>query len=407
MRLLDTATIEIHEFYSEIPDYAILSHTWGHDEVSFEDLQSRKKLPYRARILRDGVWEEVTIHELPGQPNDNGFGWQKIRSCCALAAHKGYKYVWIDTCCIDKKNSTELTEAINSMFHWYSSAKVCYAYLSDVPSGGVDHRAADSAFRRSRWFTRGWTLQEMLAPRHLEFLSAGWEIIGTKDTLSDVITERTGIPDSMWRWQDASVAAKMSWASGRDCSRLEDQAYSLLGLFGINMPLIYGEGRSAFYRLQLEILKQSADESIFAWTVDTPNTKSDFVGLLADSPENFGRSGNIRVFEFGHHRPHYSVTNRGLQIETCLLEFRQPIMAKLIPLNCTSFEKGSDPSARAVPIALVVRVMDPKSDVVFRIRPQKYSIPLDEWRNIWSAYESVSGSHNQGKGKHQSIYITL
>ena len=293
MRLLNTSTIPIQfsEFpASKVPYYAILSHTWGEEEVSFEDMQ-----------------------------NDSGkdkAGFAKIESCCALAARDGWEYVWIDTCCIDKTSSAELSEAINSMFEWYQNAQVCYAYLADVQALPEEtHYEICVSVRRSRWFTRGWTLQELLGPPTVIFLNQFWREIGTRSSLSDVISAVTGITRSdMTHFGDANVAVKMSWASYRETSRPEDIAYCLMGLFGVNMPLLYGEGRNAFTRLQLEIIKMSDDETIFAWEGQSTSD----TGLLALSPANFRDCGNLRRIIFDKNRPEYSMTNKGLRMELLL-----------------------------------------------------------------------------------------
>ena len=192
----------------------------------------------------------------------------KIRDACKVAREAGYEYLWIDSCCIDKTSSSELSEAINSMYLWYGQANACYAYLADVPSA-EDPRATDSSFRKSRWFTRGWTLQELIAPRSLTFLSAEWEVIGSKFALDDLIEEITGIPDAALLHRKTldnfSVAQRLSWASARETTRIEDRAYSLLGIFDISMPTLYGEGERAFRRLQEEILLRVPDQSLFAW----------------------------------------------------------------------------------------------------------------------------------------------
>lgn len=179
-----------------------------------------------------------------------------------------YQWVWIDSCCIDKTSSTELSEAINSMFRWYEQAEVCYAYLADVSSGSSLH-TPESEFRRSRWHTRGWTLQELIAPSSLLFYSADWVFLGTRSQLSVLLHDITGVwPTLLDRtcgvWQ-TSIAMRMRWASKRRTTRVEDEAYCLMGLCGVDMPIIYGEGRRAFYRLQLEILKSSPDTSLFTW----------------------------------------------------------------------------------------------------------------------------------------------
>ncbi|KAH8902532.1 HET-domain-containing protein, partial [Coniochaeta sp. PMI_546] len=235
MRLLNVKTRKLEEFFDEfIPRYAILSHTWGADEVLYSHVQ-------------EGGYKG---------------GSAKVDGCCAQAAKDGLDYVWIDTCCIDKSSSAELSEAINSMFAWYRGSVVCYVYLVDLTS----------AFAKSRWFTRGWTLQELLAPDNVVFFSASWSPIGRKLSKPRirVLTTITGIPDSCLSasskaFGEASVAQKMSWAAGRKTTRREDRAYSLLGIFGVNMAMLYGEGDNAFVRLQEEILRLSDDHSLLAW----------------------------------------------------------------------------------------------------------------------------------------------
>ena len=239
MRLLNTSTLKLVEFYGEIPPYAILSHTWEKEEVSFDDL--------------------------PQEHAKKMLGYSKISNCCSLARSDGYKYVWIDTCCIDKRSSAELSEAINSMYAWYQDAQKCYAYLADVLPDENPH-GENSSFRKSRWFTRGWTLQELLAPSTVEFYGQNWHEIGTQVSLRDVLCEITTIDEEILlcgNFETASVAKKMSWASKRTTTRIEDIAYSLFGIFGVNMPTLYGEGRHAFTRLQHMIIQSSNDHTIF------------------------------------------------------------------------------------------------------------------------------------------------
>lgn len=278
MRLLNVQTLEFEEFVGEvgidIPLYAILSHTWGEGEVSFAD------------------------HV--GQQSWSKEGYEKIRGCCRLAESEGFQYAWIDTCCIDKSSSAELSEAINSMSKWYQDAAVCYAYLSDVDSS-EDPTASESSFSRSRWFTRGWTLQELLAPAEVVFLASNWIEIGTKKSLCSEVSRITRISQKVLKegsWATYSVAGKMSWASGRRTTRLEDEAYCLMGLFNVNMPLLYGEGRKAFSRLQQEILKQSDDQSIFAWSYHKDKySHLQISGLMAPSPDYFKDAARIQLME--------------------------------------------------------------------------------------------------------------
>ncbi|KAI0350689.1 Tim17-domain-containing protein [Trametes cingulata] len=269
MWLLDTEDGTFHHIDRPREErYAILSHVWQlTGEQSFQDLIALQ-LECRKRRSRFGfkwgfsIFAPTTSHCALIKAS------AKIRDCCALARRHGYRRVWIDSCCIDKTSSTELSEAINSMYEWYAAADVCFAFLEDV-SDDHDPRLKDSKFRRSRWFTRGWTLQELIAPTVVMFLSKEWRLLGTKASLADLIEEITGIDRTILTHEKsidrASVARRMSWASKRQTTREEDKAYSLMGIFGVNMPTIYGEGGNAFIRLQEEILKQVPDQSIFAW----------------------------------------------------------------------------------------------------------------------------------------------
>ncbi|KAK0634092.1 heterokaryon incompatibility protein-domain-containing protein, partial [Immersiella caudata] len=244
MRLLHTTLtpeglFEQSEFAGDgIPRYAILSHAWGDSEITLRDVEAGRG---RGKA-----------------------GHEKVEKCCDRAKADGFDYAWVDTCCIDKTSSAELSEAINSMYRWYQNADICYAYLSDVPSSGARR------FEESRWFTRGLTLQELIAPSRIIFFDQTWVEIGTKTTLGEMIMHRTGIPFAVLNGdpgavERATVAQRMSWASTRQTTRVEDIAYCLLGIFGVNMPLLYGEGERAFIRLQEEIIKISDDHSIFAW----------------------------------------------------------------------------------------------------------------------------------------------
>jgi hypothetical protein len=246
MRLLHATTLQFHEFEgSNIPEYAILSHRWEGGEVTYHNMQS-------------------PLRRLKGKA-----GLTKVRQCCRQAVKDGYDYVWIDTYCIDKTSSVELSEAINSMYQWYQKSAVCYAYLSDVQPGiaypiinatvvHVDEQfSTNSQIYESKWWTRGWTLQELIAPREIKFFGSGhhgWLEMGDKFTLLDLIVQRSGIHRDVLCGvdvQQCSVAMRMSWAADRETTRSEDLAYCLLGIFGVNMPLLYGEGYRAFLRLQV------------------------------------------------------------------------------------------------------------------------------------------------------------
>ena len=222
----------------DTPPYAILSHTWmaDKDEVSFKDL------------IR-GLGKSKA-------------GYAKIRFCGDQAAKDGLKYFWVDTCCIDKSSSAELSEAINSMFRWYQESSKCYVYLSDVSIHDFGQ-----TFGASRWFKRGWTLQELVAPTSVEFFTKEGNHLGNKYSLVQNISSVTGIPVHALQGHPLSqfsIEERLSWAENRDTKRPEDLAYSLLGLFDIHMPLLYGEGRKkAFIRLQKEIRESMEDGTNF------------------------------------------------------------------------------------------------------------------------------------------------
>ncbi|KIW45055.1 uncharacterized protein PV06_03476 [Exophiala oligosperma] len=273
MRLLHTTKYTLEEFYDEGELwYAILSHTWAEEEVTFQDL--------------------TTTDRPVNFKSKNGF--EKLRKTCLRAKEDGFEYVWIDTCCINKQSSAELSESINSMYRWYQNAAACYAYLADVifkPIQGLDQ----SGFYWSQWFRRGWTLQELIAPSIVIFLDQSWAQIGTKSTLSSVISKVTGIPKIILHGgnlDEQSIATRLSWASQRQTTRTEDIAYCLLGLFDINMPLLYGEGERAFVRLQEEIIKVSTDYSIFAWSAYS--TDKGHSGIMASHPRYFQDAATSR-----------------------------------------------------------------------------------------------------------------
>lgn len=281
MWLLTTDSIELEYFQTVDPDqvqYAILSHTWEDEEVSFQDMRTR------------GVAEKKK-------------GYAKVLNCCRQARSDGYSYAWVDTCwyvvlgnvrnqaevgSIDKSSSAELSESINSMYAWYKCAAVCYTYLSDVSyfEDTLDENLLFARLCHSRWFTRGWTLQELIAPISVTFFASNWAALGTKLQFCATISKITGITSEALLGKPLgtfNVAERMSWAAGRRTTRIEDVAYSLLGLFDINMPLLYGEGDRAFVRLQELVIEMHEDYTIFAWTGDHRR-----LGILASSPDDFG-----------------------------------------------------------------------------------------------------------------------
>ncbi|PVH81730.1 HET-domain-containing protein [Cadophora sp. DSE1049] len=304
MRLLDARKLELVDVRDDaVPPYAILSHTWGDKEITLQELRHMK-----GRMPSSLDKRKRTIADMQG--------FLKVRDAAALAVMRGYSYIWVDTCCIDKSSSAELSEAINSMYLWYQQAEECYAYLSDVNSAKDEGWAKpNSSLRRSRWFTRGWTLQELIAPKAVHFYAKDWSL--------RIISSVTGIDGEVLDGRidplQLSVSARMKWASHRHTTRLEDMAYSLMGLFQVNMPLLYGEGPRAFTRLQEEIIQRTDDQSLYAWhSFDNAEEDPDaLVGLLAHSPAQFKGAGNIQPLPPS---PVYAsapsgITNHGLRVQ--------------------------------------------------------------------------------------------
>ncbi|KAL1613223.1 hypothetical protein SLS60_001455 [Paraconiothyrium brasiliense] len=325
-------------YTKNIPRYAILSHTWGTDA------------------------DEVTFQEMLIDPDDrppsttSKAGYQKILKTCEIAQryntnHEGRFYyqdrlyyvdqhiehVWIDTCCIDKSSSAELSEAINSMYKYYLEADVCFAYLSDM--------TADlETFETSRWFTRGWTLQELVAPKRINFYDGSWTCRGDRDSLQDVIRRVTRI-STFKNITELPVAVRMSWAAQRETTRDEDLAYCLMGIFDVNMPLLYGEGRKAFIRLQEEIIKQNPDLSIFAWTDSFPSM---FSGLLAESPEWFRDGEDLQAAaNIDTVYREFSVTNQGIRFQFPLKYHNQT--------GCLVLPLGHQSKSQQYPLGVFLR----------------------------------------------------
>jgi hypothetical protein len=291
MWLINTTTLKLEEFFGDlIPPYAILSHAWEGDEVSFDDMSRMPSAEVKAKK-----------------------GYPKIEQTCRIALQESLGYAWVDTCCINKSSSAELTEAINSMYEWYERSAICYAFLSDLNPSVTK----DEGFPACRWFTRGWTLQELIAPAQVVFYDSNWNRRGTKHSVAYLVSQITRIQsDYLWRGNTikfASVAEKMSWASRRTTTRIEDMAYCLLGLFDISMPMLYGEGERAFLRLQEEIIKKTNDLSLFAWTA--PSLGNHCCGVLAPRPAMFKSSGALVK---GARDSEFSVTNKGIRITTRL-----------------------------------------------------------------------------------------
>jgi len=258
MRLLernDAGEIRLTDYLlADLPPYAILSHTWGNEEITFKD-------------LADG-------------PDKRKAGYRKIQFCADQAWRDGLRFCWVDTCCIDKSSSAELQEAINSMFCWYRHAARCYVYLSDVSMPalyGEEDLSLEpvllSTFRNSRWFTRGWTLQELLAPKSVEFFSREGLKMGTRKTLESQISAVTGIPTKALQGSsmtDFTLEERTGWMDKRHTTRPEDKAYAMLGILDICMPLLYGEGRDKAFQRLLKL----ANEAVVPVAVQTMDRSS-------------------------------------------------------------------------------------------------------------------------------------
>ena len=355
MWLLNTKTKQLKDFQGEAPQYVILSHTWEQEEVLFADVDNPTSRTKQ--------------------------GWKKVDKCCEIAAAEGWEWVWIDTCCIDKESSAQLSEAINSMFRWYQDASICYTYLSDFPN-----RSGETIqFKESRWFTRGWTLQELIAPAYVVFFDQEWNDIGTRNSLSDPVQTATGVSArDILNFSKCSIARRMSWASQRSTTRVEDMAYCLMGVFAVNMPIIYGEGDNAFRRLQVEIMQISDDDSILAWhgrhsnglQVESMQISDDdsilpwhgwhlgdsdklVESCLARHPRCFAGSGEVNSTNRGgaylstsqteYRGPRYSMTNIGVSIDVLCFDnrYQSSAIEWIAQLHCTYGEGRS-------PIALVL-----------------------------------------------------
>ncbi|KZL69586.1 het domain-containing protein [Colletotrichum incanum] len=306
MWLINTKTLTLEEIHNpSAVKYAILSHTWEKEEVSFQDMAYLPKAKGRA-------------------------GFAKIARACEMALEKeGLGYAWVDTCCIDKTSSAELSEAINSMFQWYKQADVCFVFLSDLspqtkPQPSVRwpfHKAPEDAAILSscKWFSRGWTLQELIAPTYVKFYDASWQYRFTKDGEASTLSAITRIDYNILTFKkeltSVPVAVKMSWASRRETTRIEDRAYSLLGLFDINMPMLYGEGHRAFQRLQEEIVKETDDLSLFAWLAAS-SSKQPYRGAFAASPSEFAHCATLKQkSSMDIILTPFSITNRGISFQ--------------------------------------------------------------------------------------------
>lgn len=322
MRLLHTKDFRLvedkdPEFQTD-PRYAIVSHRWLPGETESLDFSSRDIAGDSSPVIK------------------------KVRGACKQASDDGFSWIWIDSVCIDRSNAVELGRAINSMFKCYRKATICYTYLSDVvmmdtprPDTSIFNRHREDASADSddqgevsEWFSRGWTLQELLAPANMQFFARDWSLIGTKQQLAPLIAKITDIDVGYLTgekdFREACIAAKLSWMANRRTTEEEDRAYSMLGIFDIPMEVIYGEGKRAFTRLQKHLLETCADESIFAWRTPSaglPNPRGprivlgrDEWGLIAPSPECFAGLGDVVIKRKPGRIARYGVNTAGVYI---------------------------------------------------------------------------------------------
>ena len=315
MRLVNKATLALEWFNDgQEPPYVILSHCWRGRETSLQE--------YTAQINKDkDTWTD---------------GVSKIVRFCEQVGSRKEDFVWVDTCCIDKTSSTELQEAINSMYKWYEQAQTCFVFLDDVKFR-EDVTRTRKSLEKSRWFTRGWTLQELVAPRDITFLDKNCTLIGHRADLMETIAHITGIPTECFGNHLAihamPIAKRMSWLSDRETTRVEDLAYCMLGIFDVSMNMLYGEGRKAFLRLQKELLETIDDESIFLWmSQELPEGSS---SILAPHPSCFREAHGLAISIHDHvRRDATRITAKGMMIEVYMprsAKFRENIK---LPLNC-------------------------------------------------------------------------
>jgi hypothetical protein len=408
MILIDTKTLALHvrDYSDPPPRYAILSHVWGRakDEVTYEEM--------------------LALPEDRTTTTKDKRGYRKLVETCKLASSTKYDlpFAWVDTCCINKASSADLSEAINSMYRYYEEAATCFAYLFDVTD-------MDRSFRQSKWFTRGWTLQELIAPKEVDFFDQKWELLGSKSTqkTATLISEITGIPrevlDHSVDLVDVPIAQRFSWASERETTRKEDEAYSLLGIFDINMAMLYGEGKKAFIRLQEQILGQSADDSIFLWSEPFANQK--FSGLLASSPHCFRQMRSIKAEPTFRARDFY-LTNRGIRLQVglawdertgmAILPIKHSIGDVLKPVGIYLRRVGPDSFVRARPgdwaatvsrdvkwtdFTVVKSLTDTQSATIINkamriVIPQEVEVTQVEPRGLWDPSSSCLNATHAG-----------
>lgn len=415
MRLIHVHTFQLREFLghpSTFPNYAILSHTWEDDEVSFQDFQD---IALARRMM----------------------GFNKIKYCCEQAAEDGFEWAWVDTCCIDKTSSSELSEAINSMYDWYGTAMVCYVYLGDVGSAGAFNYKTELEHigELPRWFKRGWTLQELIASLSVKFFTQDWRFIGTKKDRASRLSIVTGIDAAVLKHECSAiqipVAVRMHWASSRQTTRVEDLAYCLMGLFDVNMPLLYGEGIKAFHRLQEQILKTTNDETLFLWQMRSPHERSlwdgtrealSSSGMLASSPGDFDRRADCFSVQPEHSfcEPQIMPRELGLRmtlpmrkVQSCdISEFELPSLVEdvlervfIAALGCLVPDDQGGHSQVAILLQASTEVSSPEKKVLRRIEYIHCLVPSLEVLN-WETYTCfVAGDAPFSFGKKEKRFL--
>jgi hypothetical protein len=379
MRLLNAKDftkrkITLKEFNddSTTPDYAILSHTWDDDEIKLRDLEGLT----RRQLMRKKAYS-------------------KLENCCIKTLDWDLEWVWIDTCCIDQQSSAELSEAINSMYQWYRQSAVCFACLSDVSCCEDDfgpeiidnpyqqESGPISTFYSARWFTRGWCLQELLAPRNMQFFNMNWDYIGSKRGLKTHISLATDIDAYSLFVPDLSVlsvAYRMTWAAPRKTTREEDIAYCLLGIFNINMPLLYGEGQlRAYGRLQEEIMRRTEDHSMFAWSGAGIGTdfRNDIVGFLAPHPSAF-KDNKAELHELPRDVEPLSITGRGIRAQLPLVPQDDEGKNYLAVIGCRESHSSYHVPAHSSYYAIPITRLKESSDIYRRTSPDLQTVSLTE-----------------------------
>ena len=365
----------------ETTEYAILSHRWiDPTEVDYEEMADLAKMDRKEQNeIRDRL------------------GYKKIVDTCQQAKRDGYEWVWVDTSCIDKRSSAELSEAINSMYRWYRNARICYAYLHDVHGSSFPTKEDKEEYPKSKgwpeWFSRGWTLQEMIAPSDVQFFNKDWQPIGDKKTLAPTLTKITRVPGYILTGGLSSnrpcVARIMSWAANRMTTRIEDIAYSLMGLLDVNMPMLYGEGKKAFHRLQLEIIRTSNDQSIFAWSRYPGRPGS----ILADEPSFFNDCSEMVSLDYKEFTERLEASVRIRREQVPQLSFG------VFPIT-----------NRGIQIWMLLR-RHPDSDSIFEaVLPCRtwgplVTIDLAVWNSNYYRYSPISGHRAEQPLEFRQVYL--